>query len=103
MYHFHIFNTSNTFFEHFFSVPGTCGPIAVDVETIVNVMRAIWGGSLFELDLNVSPMPFDDKVSILSTTPKEFAKGHHKIGTLTKDLACMFPSIVLSKKCMIIS
>ena len=41
---------------------GTCGPMARDPDTITTAMRALWDGSMFDLDPSVIPMTFNEDV-----------------------------------------
>ena len=39
---------------------GTLGPMARDPDTIVTAMRALWDGSMFDLDPSVVPITFNE-------------------------------------------
>lgn len=49
-------------------VPNTDGPMARDVDTLVHLLKAILGPSLWELEPHVAPLPFDEEV-FSSTRP----------------------------------
>ena len=51
-----------TFRDFFTVVVGTCGPMAPDPDTITTAMRALWDGSMFDLDPSVIPMTFNEDV-----------------------------------------
>ena len=45
------------------SVQNAFGPMARDVDGLVQGMRALWDGYMFDLDPSVVPMTFDEEVS----------------------------------------
>ena len=51
-------------FENYFFplVPGTYGPLARDVDSLVLAMRALWDGSMNELDPLSPPVKFQNEV-----------------------------------------
>ncbi len=51
-----------------YAVAGTNGPMTVDVDTCVLVMRALWDGYMFQLDPDVAPIKFDEKVGTVEST-----------------------------------
>ena len=46
------------------SVETSFGPMSRDVDGLVQAMRAIWDGYMFDLDPSVVPMTFDEEVSV---------------------------------------
>ena len=46
-----------------FSVETSFGPMSRDVDGLVQGMRALWDGYMFDLDPSVVPMTFDEEVS----------------------------------------
>ncbi len=48
------------------TVAGTYGPMTVDVDSCTLVMRALWDGYMFQIDPDVAPIKFDEKVLEIS-------------------------------------
>ena len=44
-------------------VQNSFGPMSRDVDGLVQAMRALWDGYMFDLDPSVVPMTFDEEVS----------------------------------------
>ena len=45
------------------SVETSFGPMSRDVDGLVQAMRALWDGYMFDLDRSVVPMTYDEEVS----------------------------------------
>ena len=48
-----------------FTVLGTFGPMAYEVDSLVLAMRVLWDGFMFDLDRLIPPLKFDMEVNIL--------------------------------------